>query len=87
MLLPALSCTLLMWSQHGPMKLPLKEAASPEVVRVANALLDIPMGQHRVMEVDGKPYVFVAEPHYHPPGFTHGPNGWHKGVTVYEYVF
>jgi hypothetical protein len=61
---------------HGPI--------DPAVVEVANALLDLPMGDARTVEVKGRPYVFVVEPHYHPPGYERGPNGWHKGVTVYE---
>jgi hypothetical protein len=57
---------------------------TPELVRLARTFLDLPMGAERPMTVDGRRYVFVLEHHYHPPGFVGGPNGWHKGVTVYE---
>jgi hypothetical protein len=42
------------------------------------------MGTKVILEVNGTPYGFRLEPHYHPPGFEGGPIGWHKGVTVYE---
>jgi hypothetical protein len=42
------------------------------------------MGAEREVEVEGRRCLFVVERHFHPPGFTHGPQGWHKGVTVYE---
>jgi hypothetical protein len=54
------------------------------LVRIAQTLLDLPMGDERFYAVDGHRYVFVLERHYHPPGFLGAPNGWHKGVTVYE---
>jgi hypothetical protein len=44
----------------------------------------LPMGDERFVAIDGHRYVFVLERHYHPPGFVGAPNGWHKGVTVYE---
>jgi hypothetical protein len=51
---------------------------------MARSFLDLPMGAEREAEVNGVQCVFVLEWHYHPPGFHGGPNGWHKGVTVYE---
>jgi hypothetical protein len=57
---------------------------TPALVNAAHAYLDLPMGAERYETLDGKRYVFVLELHYHPPGFVGGPNGWHKGVTVYE---
>ena len=57
---------------------------TPGIVRAAYSFLDLPMGDERFLEIDGKRYVFRLEHHYHPPGFVGGPNGWHKGVTVYE---
>jgi hypothetical protein len=57
---------------------------TPELARLARTFLDLPMGAEREMAIDGRRYVFVLEHHYHPPGFVGGPNGWHKGVTVYE---
>jgi hypothetical protein len=57
---------------------------TPEIIRVARGFLDLPMGDERFVAIDGHRYVFVLERHYHPPGFVGAPNGWHKGVTVYE---
>ncbi len=57
---------------------------TPEIIRVARRFLDLPMGDERFVAIDGHRYVFVLERHYHPPGFVGAPNGWHKGVTVYE---
>ena len=54
------------------------------IVRTAQSFLDLPMGDERFVEIDGRRYVFVLERHYHPPGFVGGPTGWHKGVTAYE---
>jgi hypothetical protein len=56
---------------------------TPQIVRAAEDLLDLPMGAEHYETVGGKRYVFVLERHYHPPGFVGAPNGWHKGVTVY----
>ena len=57
---------------------------TPEVVRLAWSFIDLPMGSERQLDVNGRHCVFVVEPHYHPPGFVGGPQGWHKGVSVYE---
>jgi hypothetical protein len=57
---------------------------SPEVVKEANSLLGGAFGTETPFEINGKKYMARVEPHYHPPGFKGGPNGWHKGVTVYE---
>jgi hypothetical protein len=57
---------------------------TPDIVRAARSFLDLPMGAERAGDVDGRHFVFVLERHYHPPGFVGAPNGWHKGVTVYE---
>jgi len=57
---------------------------TPEIVRAAEDLLNLPMGAERYGTLSGKRYVFVLERHYHPPGFVGAPNGWHKGVTVYR---
>jgi hypothetical protein len=62
----------------------LSHPVTPAIVKAAQSFLDLPMGSEREAEVDGLALVFVLEPHYHPPGFKGGPNGWHKGVTVYE---
>jgi hypothetical protein len=64
----------------------VRSALTPEMVSTALALLDLPMGAERPLELDGRAYVFVLEPHYHPPGFVGAPTGWHKGVTIYELV-
>jgi hypothetical protein len=55
-----------------------------EIARVARTFLDLPMGAERAAEVEGHRFVFVLERHFHPLGFVGAPNGWHKGVTVYE---
>jgi hypothetical protein len=68
---------------HGETRVALR-APTPEVVHIARSMLDLPMGTERYLDVDGKRCVFVVEPHYHPPGFVGGPQGWHKGVSVYE---
>jgi hypothetical protein len=57
---------------------------TPEIVGIAQGFLDLPMGAERYLTLGGKRCAFVLEPHYHPPGFVGAPNGWHKGVTVYE---
>jgi hypothetical protein len=57
---------------------------TPDMVRVAQKFVNLPMGTERYATVDGKRYVFVLEQHYHPPGFVGAPTGWHKGVTMYE---
>jgi len=54
------------------------------VVAKAKSLLSQPMGAEIPFEIDGKQYMARLETHYHPPGYKGGPNGYHKGVTVYE---
>jgi hypothetical protein len=60
------------------------KVVTPALISVAKTFLDLPMGEERFVAIDGHRYVFVLERHYHPPGFVGAPNGWHKGVTVYE---
>jgi hypothetical protein len=55
----------------------------PGVVTKAKSLLHHDYGTEIPFELDGKRYLARLERHYHPPGHA-GPNGWHKGVTVYE---
>ena len=57
---------------------------TPTLVWMAQRFLDLPQGAERYMAIDGKPYVFVVERHYHPLDYDAGPTGWHKGVTVYD---
>jgi hypothetical protein len=57
---------------------------SRAVVLAAQEQLNLPMGYGRYVEVKGRTYLFCLEPHYHPPGSGVGPEGWHKGVTVYR---
>jgi len=57
---------------------------TPAIVHAAQGFLDLPLGDERFLAIDGRRYVFVLQWHYHPPGFVGGPNGWHKGVTVFE---
>jgi hypothetical protein len=62
----------------------LPKLVTPELVRVAQTFLDLPLGAERFATVAGQRYVFVLELHYHPPGYVGAPSGHHKGVTVYE---
>jgi hypothetical protein len=63
----------------------LSGAIPPGIVQLATTMVTLPMGAERIMEIDGKTYAFVLEPHYHAPGSTTtAPTGWHKGVTVYS---
>src|SRR5262245_18488601 len=63
---------------------PLHGVPNKSIIEAATDLLDYPMVWQFIIEVNGTPYGFRLEPHYHPPGFEDGPIGWHKGVTVYE---
>ena len=60
------------------------KVVTPALIAMAKTFLNLPMGEERFVAMDGHRYVFVLERHYHPPGFVGAPNGWHKGVTVYE---
>jgi len=59
-------------------------APSAEVARIAKSLLGNDFGTLIPFSIEGIKYMARLEPHYHPPGFKGGPNGWHKGVTVYQ---
>src|SRR4051812_24928930 len=61
---------------------PLRGVLDKGVIDAARNLVDSPMGTEVIIEVNGTPYGFRLEPHYHPPGYEGGPIGWHKGVTV-----
>lgn len=62
---------------------PLRKIDSA-VARAAQTLLDLPMGAGRLRSVNGRQLLFCLELHYHEPGYERGPDGWHKGVTVYH---
>ena len=62
---------------------PLTGKIPSGVVAKAKSLLSQPMGSEHPFELDGNRYLARLENHYHPPGFKGGPNGWHKGTTVY----
>jgi hypothetical protein len=62
----------------------LRGRLDPQVVKAATWFLNLPMGAGRFHALNGRRYAFCLEPHYHPPGFRRGPQGWHKGVTVYD---
>lgn len=62
----------------------IKGAVPAGVTAKAKSLLSQPMGSEHPFELDGKRYFARLENHYHPPGYKGGPNGWHKGVSVYE---
>jgi hypothetical protein len=57
---------------------------TPAMVAAAESFVKLPLGTERYATVGGRPYVFVVERHYHPPGYVGGPTGWHNGVTMYE---
>lgn len=65
-------------------KEPLRGRLDRAVLLAANEQLNLPMGAGRQLTVRGRSYLFCLEPHYHPPGYAAGPEGWHKGVTVYR---
>jgi hypothetical protein len=65
-------------------KQPVRGRLDRAVVLAAQEQLNLPMGVGRLLVVRGQPYLFCLEPHYHPPGGGVGPEGWHKGVTVYH---
>jgi hypothetical protein len=71
---------------HDPnARRPLRGHIGPNIIRAARAHLDLPMGSGHAVLIDSKKYLFCLEPHYRPPGTGNGrPEGWHKGVTVYE---
>jgi hypothetical protein len=56
----------------------------PEVIRTASEQLDLPLGAGRYLSVGGQDYLFCLEMHYREPGSAPGPQGWHKGVTVFD---
>jgi hypothetical protein len=62
---------------------PIRGKVAPEIQRAAERLLRLPYGAERVVAVGDREYKFKVEPHYHAPG-TRPPEGWHKGVTVYD---
>ncbi len=62
----------------------MKGKIPPEVTAKAKSLLNQPMGTEIPFEANGKKYMARLETHYHPQGYVGGPNGFHKGVTVYE---
>ena len=62
----------------------MKGKIPPEVTAKAKSLLNQPMGTEIPFEANGKKYMARLETHYHPQGYVGGPNGYHKGVTVYE---
>lgn len=73
------------WHEKGAIPGRMKvKLVSPAMVAQAEKFVKLPLGSERYATVDGKRYVFVLERHYHPPGFQGAPNGWHKGVTMYE---
>ncbi|MBK6683032.1 MAG: peptidoglycan-binding protein [Deltaproteobacteria bacterium] len=63
---------------------PITGRVPPGVVTQAKGLLHHDYGTEIPFELDGQRYLARLERHYHPPGFQGGPNGWHKGVTVYR---
>jgi hypothetical protein len=63
----------------------LRGRLAPLVIRAASEQLNLPMGSGRFISVLGERFLFCLEPHYRAPGTGEGrPQGWHKGVTVYD---
>jgi|SRR5579885_978113 hypothetical protein len=62
---------------------PISGAAPAGVSAVASSLLGGSFGTMTPFQIGDTKYMARVEPHYHPPGYKGGPNGWHKGVTVY----
>jgi hypothetical protein len=54
------------------------------VLKAAPTQLDLPLGGARFVMLHSKRYLFCLEQHFHEPGSGEGPDGWHKGVTVYD---
>lgn len=65
-------------------KSPVRGRLTRAVVLAAAEQLNLPMGLGRTLLVRGRTYLFCLEPHFHAPGSGAGPEGWHKGVTVYH---
>ena len=62
---------------------PISGTTPPGVSIVASSLLGGSFGTITPFQIGNAKYMARVEPHYHPPGYKSGPNGWHKGVTVY----
>lgn len=78
--------------QSGPTLRVLEPYERTEAVKKhANRILKDhgrePLGTGYLFFADGKPYFGRLERHYHRPGGTERPWGYHVGVTVYAYVF
>jgi hypothetical protein len=72
-------------SGKAPSGYRIMQGTVPEsITQAAKQLLSKPFGFETYIELDGIKYFFRAEVHYHPQGYVGGPNGWHKGITVYE---
>lgn len=65
-------------------KSPVRGRLARAVVLAAAEQLNLPMGFGRTLSVRGRAYLFCLERHFHAPGSGAGPEGWHKGVTVYH---
>lgn len=62
---------------------PIKDS-TPEISSVAKNLLKGDFGTMTPFQIGDKKYMARVEPHYHSENYKAGPQGWHKGVTVYE---
>lgn len=75
---------------QGSGELVAVKVVTPDIVNAAEEYLGqvmrahAPLGTQTEETIDGRRYVLRLERHYHPPGYKRGPNGWHKGITVYE---
>jgi hypothetical protein len=72
------------YGSYPSMRVHVWGTVEPDMSLFANQVLGLlDMGEEAVREFHGRLYAFRAERHYHPPGHP-GPNGWHKGITVYR---
>jgi hypothetical protein len=62
-----------------------KSRITLDIALAAKTMLDRPWYSENIETVDGEPYEFRIERHYHAPGSGFVPEGWHKGVTVYYF--
>ena len=62
-----------------------KSRITLDIALAAKSMLDRPWYSETIETVEGEPYAFRIEPHFHEPGSGIVPEGWHKGVTVYYF--
>ena len=83
MSLPPMPSNLRGYKTGAPNGFMTLKSPSRAVTQKAQDLLKNKMGDEFNFSIEGINYFARLEPHYHPPGYKSGPNGWHKGVSVY----